>query len=228
MRGYGGYARLAKDAGNWLWEAAVNFRNPGFETNDYSFLTSADYIWNNANIVRSWQKPTKWYRTFILLAGGQLEHNFDGNVTSNTQAQVYAGGTTPNFWQWSRLLHLAAQRLDRRPPPARRTVREDERLRLHLAAGVDGLAQAVAVQQRTRRSTTTTNGGWGSTVDLTATFQPSTRMFISFGPSYNNSQRCAAVRSRRRRSRRDGIQWHTLRAVEHPAETARASTRAST
>jgi hypothetical protein len=34
MRGGGAYLRLGKDAGNWLWETAVNVRTPGFEAND--------------------------------------------------------------------------------------------------------------------------------------------------------------------------------------------------
>ena len=59
LSGYGGYSRISKDAGDWLWEAATNFRSPGFEVNDISFITRADFWMNNANILREWTKPTK-------------------------------------------------------------------------------------------------------------------------------------------------------------------------
>src|SRR6266516_2181167 len=34
LYGYGFYARLAKETGNWLWETTQNWRSPGFEAND--------------------------------------------------------------------------------------------------------------------------------------------------------------------------------------------------
>ncbi|MEO8622722.1 MAG: DUF5916 domain-containing protein, partial [bacterium] len=52
LRGYGLYARLAKDNGDWLWETAQNWRSPGFEVNDLAFLNRADYKWMLGNISR--------------------------------------------------------------------------------------------------------------------------------------------------------------------------------
>ena len=57
LRGYGGYLRLAKDNGDWLWETATNIRSPGFEVNDLSFMGWSDYVWNSANIARQWTVP---------------------------------------------------------------------------------------------------------------------------------------------------------------------------
>ena len=65
LRGYGGYLRLGKDNGDWLWETATNIRSPGFEVNDLSFMGRADYVWNNANIVRQWTVPGSWYRNMF-------------------------------------------------------------------------------------------------------------------------------------------------------------------
>jgi hypothetical protein len=208
MRGYGGYARLAKDAGNWLWEAAVNFRNPSFETNDYSFLTSADYVWNNVNLIRVWQKPTTWYRTLALLAGGQVQHNYDGDVTSNTEAQVFVEGTTPGFWDWRafsiwRPSGLLDDRLLRGGPSVRTNgygyytarVSTDSRKQWQFNVGPS--------------FTRETNGGWGSNINVSTTFQPSTRLYVSFGPSYNNS--------------RGSLQY--VRAVADPTATAFSGTR---
>src|SRR5439155_5464576 len=56
LRGLGAYARLAKETGDWFWELAANTRTPGYETNDYAFQRSADYLWTNANLVRFWSK----------------------------------------------------------------------------------------------------------------------------------------------------------------------------
>jgi hypothetical protein len=60
LRGYGVYSRIAKDAGDWRWELAGNARSPGFEVNDIAFLTRTDFIWLNANVMRSWTTPTKY------------------------------------------------------------------------------------------------------------------------------------------------------------------------
>ncbi|HEX7051753.1 MAG TPA: DUF5916 domain-containing protein [Longimicrobiales bacterium] len=97
LRGYGAYARIAKESGDWLWEASTSLRSPGFETNDAAFLTSADYIWMSANVLRQFTEPTRYYRTLTLIAGGQQQFNYDGDVTDR-QLQVYAGGQLSNYW----------------------------------------------------------------------------------------------------------------------------------
>ncbi len=59
LTGYGGYARVAKESGTFLWESMVNYRSPGFEVNDISFLSRSDYLWMNSAIARSITKPGK-------------------------------------------------------------------------------------------------------------------------------------------------------------------------
>ena len=98
LRGYGLYTRVAKDNGSWLWEAAQNWRSPGFEVNDLSFLGRADYKWMNANIGRQWVTPGSWYREIAWLMGGQQQFNYDGDRT-DLQAQVYYETTFPNYWK---------------------------------------------------------------------------------------------------------------------------------
>ncbi|MGQ0562207.1 MAG: DUF5916 domain-containing protein, partial [Gemmatimonadota bacterium] len=97
MRGFGGYARFAKEAGDWMGEAMVNFRSPGFEVNDLAFLTRADYFWMNGNIVRAFTKPTKYYRRLDFVLGGQQQYNFSGDLTER-QVHVWAGGQTSFLW----------------------------------------------------------------------------------------------------------------------------------
>ncbi len=100
LRGFAGYFRVAKDAGNWEWESSLNVRSPGFEVNDLSFLTRADYIWMNANLVRHYTKPTSWYRSLWFDVGGQQQFNFDGDRTDG-QVQAYAQYEAPNYWNFS-------------------------------------------------------------------------------------------------------------------------------
>ena len=71
LNGYGFYARLAKDNGNWLWETTQNWRSPGFEANDMGVLGRADYKWMLANVARQWTTPGSWYRFVCASFGAQ-------------------------------------------------------------------------------------------------------------------------------------------------------------
>ena len=97
LQGYGFYTRLGKSPGNWFWETAQNWRSPGFEVNDLSFLDRADYKWMNANVGRQWSTPGRWYRNAVLLGGGQQQFNYDGDKT-DLQTQLYFGSQFLNYW----------------------------------------------------------------------------------------------------------------------------------
>jgi len=97
LQGYGFYTRIAKNTGNWFWETAQNWRSPGYEVNDLSFLDRADYKWMNANAGRQWQTPGRWYRNAVILGGGQQQFNYDGDKT-DAQAQIYFGSQFLNYW----------------------------------------------------------------------------------------------------------------------------------
>ena len=97
LRGYGYYARLAKDNGNWLWEVQNNVRSPGFEVNDLAFLNRADYDWMNANLLRQWTVPGSWYRNVNVIVGGQQQFNYDGLLTDR-QVQSFSSVQFLNYW----------------------------------------------------------------------------------------------------------------------------------
>ena len=97
LRGYGFYTRIAKNTGNWFWEHAQNWRSPGFEVNDLSFLDRSDYKWMNANIGRQWTKPGSWYRNAVILGGGQQQFNYDGDRT-DLQGQIFYANQFLNYW----------------------------------------------------------------------------------------------------------------------------------
>ena len=98
LRGYGFYTRVAKENGFWLWELAQNWRSPGFEVNDISFLNRADYKWMNGNIGSQWATPGSWYRQIAWLVGGQQQFNYDGDRT-DSQLQAYYENMFLNYWK---------------------------------------------------------------------------------------------------------------------------------
>ncbi|HEX2724147.1 MAG TPA: DUF5916 domain-containing protein, partial [Gemmatimonadaceae bacterium] len=98
LTGYGGYARVAKDGGTWLWEGMVNYRSPGFEVNDIAFNTLSDYVYANINLARSVTKPGPIFRNYFAVIGAQQQVNYDGDLTDR---EFSAGMFTQlrNFWQ---------------------------------------------------------------------------------------------------------------------------------
>ena len=102
LHGAGAYARIAKETGDWTWETSVNTRTPGYETNDYAFQRSADYIWYNANLNRFWSRKTHWYQTMFAILGAQTQQNYEGDRTG-LQYHQYYNITTPQFWNANHL-----------------------------------------------------------------------------------------------------------------------------
>lgn len=184
MRGVGFYSRVAKDAGNWMWEAAVNARTPGFETNDVAFQTRADYFWYNANVFRFWSKPGRWYRDFSIIVGGQRQTNYDGDLT-DAQAQIFFSSTTPQFWNWSTFYlwrpAVMDDRLLRGGPVVERPGTD-----FYSANVGSDFRKPVGVNVDFGLSSNTL-GGWGTDLGLFVRYRPSSRVSLSLGPSWNAS-----------------------------------------
>ena len=100
LKGYGGYARVAKDGGEFLWEGMVNYRSPGFEVNDMAFNTTADYVYMNANIARSISKPGKIFRNYFATLGAQQQYNYDGDLTDR-EFSTGIFSQLLNFWTFN-------------------------------------------------------------------------------------------------------------------------------
>ena len=79
LYGYGFWTRVAKETGDWLWEASENWRSPGFETGDLGVTNRADYKWMVANVFRQWTTPGPWYRNLYTIVGAQQQYNYDGD-----------------------------------------------------------------------------------------------------------------------------------------------------
>ncbi|MES2177118.1 MAG: DUF5916 domain-containing protein [Gemmatimonadota bacterium] len=96
LRGYGVYARLAKESGDWLMETAQNWRSPGFEVNDIGTLSRTDYKWMQASVLRQWTTPGKWYRDAAAIVGGQTAFNYDGDQIDQ-QEEIWGRVTLSNY-----------------------------------------------------------------------------------------------------------------------------------
>jgi hypothetical protein len=185
LRGYGFYSRLAKESGTWQWEAQTNWRSPGFEINDLSYLDRTDYKWMSANIARNWLNPGSWYRSQVMITGGQQQFNYDGKRT-DAQQQFYYGLEFLNYWNLrSFAIHKNTtddDHLTRGGP----TVKSPGWSFGHLQVSTDPRQRAVF--------DVTFEGSRG--VDQTASytfapgvaFKPASNIFVELAPNYNWSQ----------------------------------------
>jgi hypothetical protein len=181
LRGYQAYARVAKDAGDWMWELSTHVTSPGFEANDVAFNSQADRIWMNSNLVRQWTKPTSLARYSWFSVGGQQAYNYSHDLVDR-QLQVYGQVTLLNYWTVGGFVMYRLPRLD------------DQ-----LARGGPVLARAPmvftsAMLQSDSRKPLVLNAqpdyycadhrcSWD--VYLSATLKPASNVSLSLGPSYS-------------------------------------------
>lgn len=184
LQGMGAYARIAKDGGNWLWEAMVNTRSAGWEVNDISFLRRSDYHWENGNIARSWTVPTKWYRSMFAILGGQQEHNLDGDLTGR-QFHGYWNYQSLGYWFWNAMVIVRPatfdDRLLRGGPVAKQpqmtfysaNVSTDSRRALQL-----NVSPSISSDEQ---------GGNGRSLGVNATWKAASNLTVTFGPGFDAS-----------------------------------------
>ena len=182
LRGLASYVRMAKEGGSFNWEAQLNARTPGFEVNDISFLSRADYVQQVYNVAYNWTKPTRWYRDFAFTVGGQQTQNFDGDLT-NRDVHYWMGSQTPQFWRWNAwALHNFQAYDDRllRGGPVAVLSSGDV---VSLNVNTDSRKPIVVnVNPRFQRNA---EGGFQSYVGTNVRWKPVSNVSLSLGPSYN-------------------------------------------
>jgi len=184
LRGFGGYARLAKSAGSWQWETAVDYRSPGFEVNDLGFLPQADYVWNNANLIRRWVRPTRHYRSLTAIVGSQQQINWDGDLTSR-DVHAYLGGQLPNYWQVSAFSIWTSAASDDRLTRGGPVVRTPADMLYVLDVSTDPRRRVVL--STNPRYDRTTDGAVSWSADLSMRLKPASNVQFSVGPALNVS-----------------------------------------
>ncbi|HEX8242515.1 MAG TPA: DUF5916 domain-containing protein, partial [Longimicrobium sp.] len=183
LRGYGGYLRMARDAGGWQWETAVNYRSPGFEVNDAAFLNRADFVWMLANVMRSWTRPTSWYRNWIAILGGQSQWNFDGDHTAG-QLHAFTGGQLANYWNLAFYTEFYPETSDDRLTRGGPVARQPSGRLLHARMNTDPRRKLMF---STRHNyITDALGGWYYGASGSVQVKPTSYIQLSLGPSYSH------------------------------------------
>jgi hypothetical protein len=182
LRGHGGYLRLAKDAGEWQWEGAVNYRSPGFEVNDAAFLNRADWVWSVANVMRRWTRPTSRYRSWMAIVGGQQEYNFDGDRTAG-QLHFFTGGQLANYWNVAFYSEVHAESNDDRLTRGGGVVRRPGQYLLHSRMSTD--PRKALLYSLNGNFVQDTDGGSFSSVGGSVRIRPAPHVQLTVGPSYS-------------------------------------------
>lgn len=184
LRGYGGYARVAKNSGDWLWETHVNFRSPGFESNDLGFNTRSDYVWMGGNVVRNIPTPGGWYRTLWLSLGGQQQYNFDGDLTDR-QVQANINGQFLNYWGFGSFILHRPQVLDDRATRGGPVVARSRNTFINAFLETDS-RRAIRFNANVGRGRSG-DGGFSNSVSLGTTFRPAPNISLQLSPSWSQS-----------------------------------------
>jgi hypothetical protein len=188
LRGGGLYTRVAKETGNWLWEAGLDTRTPGYESNDFAFQQRADYVFMNANAGRVWTIPTSWYRQFIVLGGAQTIRNYEGDRT-NIDYHVFVQQTTRQFWNFTVFYIDQPAVIDERQLRGGPVVRSAHGHFVHGGASTDSRHAVIA--EANGSYYWDDKSGWNPSVGVSVTYRPSAHVSLSFGPSFSRSRNYA-------------------------------------
>jgi hypothetical protein len=185
LRGLGAYARFAREQGNLLWEVSTNLRTPGFENNDISFLSRADYWWMSANVHRMWTTPTSWYRQLFFIVGGQQQYNFDWDLTDR-QGQIWSQIVLRNYWNvsgfWIRRPSVLDDGLSRGGPVLRRPALNYWETDL----STDSRKSVVVNSSLSYDRASDGKGDWSTS--LTLQLRPVSNVTVSLGPSFSHNE----------------------------------------
>jgi len=184
LRGFGGYLRMAKDAGTLRWETQVNVRSPGFEVNDLAFLTRSDYVWTLANLNGYWSKPTRYYRSLWVTVGGQRQFNFDGDV-NDAQVHLSASSTLPNYWNAGIYMQYRPEVYDERLTRGGATVRRAAQRYMGANLSTDSRKPLVLLVDGGYGWRA--DGGWDASGYLELRYKPASNISVSVAPSYSRA-----------------------------------------
>ena len=182
LYGYGFYARVAKETGNWLWEATQNWRSPGFEANDLGVLGRADYKWMLFNVFRQWTTPGSWYRNMYTIWGAQTQNNYDGDKNEG-DVHVWWQATFKNYMNLSTFVLFHPSTYDERLTRGGPTVIHYGYNMWSTNFGTDSRKSIVGnAQVQIIRPVDNTEGGRVAYYP-SVTLKPSSRVLLNLSPS---------------------------------------------
>jgi Domain of unknown function (DUF5916)/Carbohydrate family 9 binding domain-like len=185
LPGYGFYARLAKETGDWLWETTQNWRSPGFEANDIGVLSRADYKWMLANVARQWTTPGRWYRSMFSILGAQQQINFEGD-RNDIDYHAYWQATFKNYMNFNIFDIYHPSYYDERLTRGGPTVIHYGYSLYSAFLGTDSRSRVVG-QLQVQYSTPLDNTEGGRLAFYpTIVLKPSSRILVSLSPSFDH------------------------------------------
>ena len=105
LSGLAGRFTLNKEKGNLLFNAALGFISPGFDSRDLGYQSQGDLI--NGHVMLGYRSFTKWkfIKDWDLLLFTQRNYNFGGDLIGEQRVILINDITFTNFWtaywQWS-------------------------------------------------------------------------------------------------------------------------------
>ncbi len=184
MRGFGFYSRVAKDAGDWQWETSLNVRSPGFENNDIAFLTSTDFVYMNANVVRTWTVPGSWYREIWTTLGAQQKYNFDGDLIDRQLHGSYFV-QAPFYWNFNTFAIYRPSTYDDRLTRGGPVVRKPDFA--FVAGSVSTDSRKPVIVSLDTDYFWDDDGGAGVDLGVSLSFKPRSNVNLSLNPFYARS-----------------------------------------
>ena len=204
--GYGFYARLAKESGNWLWETSQNWRSPGFEVNDIAVLEPHRLQVDAGERAAAVDEA----RQLVPQRRARSSAGSSSSTTTATaptcRSRSSARSRFPNYMRRQRLRHQPSADVSTQLPHARRrrwcrapattstraNVNGDSRKRVRWDFGGDHGRRHHGRRLERRRLRRPHR-------------QAAVNLRISFGPSYSRHDRAEAVRDHCRRSDRHRV-----------------------
>jgi uncharacterized protein DUF5916 len=102
LTGYAGRFTLNKQKGSTIFNSAVGFINPLFDTNDMGFMSRSDWINAHTVVGRQWTEPDAWKRYADVKTAFFASTDFDGNLI-NPGVWMGGGVELKNYWSfWPR------------------------------------------------------------------------------------------------------------------------------
>ncbi|MBI2618944.1 MAG: hypothetical protein HYW57_02580, partial [Ignavibacteriales bacterium] len=181
LTGWAGRIWMAKDKGNWRFNAAAGFISPGFESNDLGFHPFADIV--NMHIYTGywWYEPDPLFRTKSVWTAYLREHNFGGIKTGET----YHLGTEAqllNYWGGWFLAGYNTEFFDDRRtrggPLMKSLPSYFGYLGIYSDSREDVNGSFSLLGDRGK------SGGWDYTLTVTMNWRVTTTLNLSLGPSY--------------------------------------------
>ena len=184
MQGFGSYVRMAKEGGDYRWEASMNTRTPGFENNDIATLSKVDYVWLHGNVNRRWTKPGKYHRSAGFTLGGQREYNYDGDLIGG-QAHVSTWVELPFYWEIGLYANARPDLMDDRRTRGGPVVeRASER---YMEVSISSNSNKSVYFHAYQAFGSVADGGHSQAIGGSITWQPASNISLSMGPRFDRS-----------------------------------------